>query len=87
MLNSSSSAAAAVGGAEDAVAFLLYNGASPDLIDNYHRTALQNSQCVSTALLLAPVRKRISLGRALAFLDAHPTEVTTGVRPLLSKIF
>ena len=78
---------AAVGGADDTVAFLLSNGASPDLVDKCHRTALENatdSRRVSTTVLLAPLTKN-GRGGALAFLDAHPTEVTPAIQDLLRR--
>ena len=78
---------AAYRGSNETVAFLLSKGASPDLMDGKNDTALVDalkSKCSSTIDLLAPVTAK-SLDRALMWLAAYHTELTTVVEDLLRR--
>ena len=78
---------AATGAADEAVAFLLSEGASPDLMDNKNRTALVDAiqtECSSTIDLLAPVTTK-GLDEALAFLAAYHTDLTPAIEDLLRR--
>lgn len=79
--------AAAFGGADETVAFLLSKGADPDLMCNNGDTALVaaiQSQRLSTIDLLAPVTQK-GLGRALQWLAISQTERTPAVEGLLKR--
>ena len=79
--------AAALGAADEAVAFLLSKGASPDFMNNNGNTALVlavSTLCSSTIDLLAPVTQK-GLGRALQRLAISQTERTPAVEGLLKR--
>ena len=78
---------AALKGADEAVAFLLSKGASPDLVNKCNWTALAfaiQTKCSSTIDLLAPVTKK-GLDRALQHLATYHTELTPAVEDLLRR--
>ena len=78
---------AACQAADETVAFLLSKGASPDLMNNYDKTALSfsiQSSCSSTIALLAPVTKK-GLGNALALIASYQPEITPEVEKLLRR--
>ena len=79
--------AAALGAADEAVAFLLSKGASPDFIDKDGKTALLGAiqaSCSSTIDLLAPVTQK-RLGSALMFLATWTPELTRAKKELLIR--
>ena len=78
---------AALGGADETVAFLLSKGVSPDLMDKDGKTALSaaiETMCSTTIDLLAPVTQN-GLGLALVFLATWKTELTPAVEELLMR--
>ena len=78
---------AALGAADETVAFLLSKGASPDLMDKGGWTALAcaiHSMCSSTIDLLAPITQK-GLGGALMNLATWKTELTPAVKELLKR--
>jgi len=78
---------AALGGADEAVAFLLSKGADTDLMCYNGDTALVAAiqfQRLSTIDLLAPVTQK-GLGRALQCLAISQTELTPAVKGLLER--
>ena len=78
---------AAIGAADETVAFLLSKGADPDLKDKEGETALVRaiqSKCSSTIDLLAPVTQK-GLGKALANLANWNTELTPALKELLER--
>ena len=69
---------AALGAADETVAFLLSKGASPDLMNKHGQTALVaaiQTLCLSTIDLLAPVTQK-GLAEALINLATWQTELT-----------
>ena len=71
----------------EAVAFLLSRGASPDLMDYTKGTALQvamNTNCSSTIDLLAPVTTK-GLKEALIFVAGYHNDLTPAVEDLLRR--
>ena len=78
---------AANNGSDEAVAFLLSEEASPDIMNENSSTALRaaiHTRCSSTIDLLAPVTKK-SFDGALANLPAFHTELTPAVEDLLRR--
>ena len=75
---------AALGAADETVAFLLSKGASPDLMNNNGQTALVaaiQTMCLSTIDLLAPVTQK-GLGSALMALAIWKAMLTPDVKEL-----
>ena len=77
---------AALGAADETVAFLLSKGASPDLMDKKGNTALVfaiQNLCSPTIDLLAPVTQK-GLGSALMALAIWKAMLTPGVKNIIS---
>ena len=78
---------AALGAADETVAFLLSKGASPDLMNKDGQTALVfaiHTMCSTTIDLLAPVTQK-GLAEALINLATWQTELTPAVKELLIR--